>query len=157
MENSTNTYLSFYLGKELYGANVAHILEVLKDEPLTGIPKSKDFIVGIINFRGEVVTVIDLFKKLNMAEDENAEKPIIIVFELEKNDKIIKVGVLVNKVKRVFEMDDDKQLPIPEFGKYYNPEYLVGVTKLTDEFVMLLNIEKVLNDEDVQLIIENKN
>lgn len=156
METVNNTYLSFFLGKELYGANVKHILEVLKDEPLTEIPKSKDFIVGIINFRGEVVTVIDLFKKLNIPETDNQTKSIVIVFELLDNDKNIKVGVLVNKVKKVFEMDENMQLPIPEFGKYYNPEYLVGVTKLNEEFVMLLNIEKVLSEEDVQLIIDNK-
>lgn len=153
-ENKTNTYLSFYLGSELFGANVQHILEVLRNEPLTDIPKSKDFIKGIINFRGEIVTVIDLFSKLNMPGDSEIEKPITIVFEIESNHKSVKVGVLVNRVKKVFEMPDSEQLPIPEFGKYYNPEYLTGVAKTKEGFVLLLNIAKVLNDEEVKILID---
>lgn len=153
----TSTYLSFYLGNELFGANVEHILEVLRDEQITEIPRSQDFIKGIINFRGEIVTVIDLFTKLNMPTENEMLKPIVIVFELVGHEKTVKVGVLVQKVKKVFELNKSDELPIPEFGKYYNPEYLTGVAKLNNEFVMLLDIEKVLNNEEVQLILDSEN
>lgn len=156
-QNTTDTYLSFYLGQELFGSDVKQILEVLRDEQITDIPRSQDFIKGIINFRGEIVTIIDLFVKLNMTTQTRKNKPIIIVFELLSNEKNVKIGVLVEKVKKVFEMNKKEQLPIPEFGKYYNPEYLTGVAKVNDEFVMLLDIEKVLSDEEVQLILDTNN
>lgn len=154
--NKEGTYLSFYLGKELFAANVEQILEVLRDEQLTEIPRSKDFIEGIINFRGEIVTVIDLFKKLNMQSGSEKTKNIIVVFEISSNDTKVKVGVMVDKVQKVFTISEADCLPIPEFGKYYNPEYLTGVTKLDENFVKLLNINKVLNDDEVSLILENK-
>lgn len=154
MAENNNTYLSFYLGNELFGINVGQIIEVLLNEPVSPIPKSRDFIEGIVNFRGEVVTVIDLFKKINVPENEDMKKNIIAVIELVANEKTIRVGALVNKVKKVFTIENDQLLPVPEFGEYYNPEYLLGVAKLDDEFVMLLDIEKVLNENEVNIILD---
>lgn len=152
------TYLSFYLGGELFGANVNYILEVLKDEPITEIPRSEDFIKGIINFRGEIVTVVDFFKKLNMKGEILDNKEIIIVVELCQDNKQVKVGLQADKVRKVFEMADTELKPVPEFGKYYNPEFLTGVAKTTDGLVMLLDVEKILSECEVNLIMEsNKN
>ncbi len=153
----SNTFLSFYLGKELFGADVKFILEVLKDEPITEIPRSEDFIKGIINFRGEIVTVVDFFKKLNMHGESAAEKNIVIVIELTQDNKNVKVGLLADRVRKVFEMPIDEIKPVPEFGEYYNPEFLTGVAKTTDGLVMLLNLEKILNEKEVNLILKSNN
>lgn len=156
MDNQkSKTYLSFYLGGELFGADVKYILEVLKDEPITEIPRSEDFIKGIINFRGEIVTVVDFFKKMNMEGENTIDKEIIIVVELSKDDKQVKVGLQADKVRKVFEMSDTDLKPVPEFGKYYNPEFLTGVAKTDDGLVMLLDVEKILSENEVNLIIES--
>ncbi|MBN2485413.1 MAG: purine-binding chemotaxis protein CheW [Bacteroidales bacterium] len=147
-----NTYLSFYLGPTLFGANVKYILEVLRNEQITDIPRSADFIKGIINFRGEIVTVVDFFKKLNMPGGTGKSQKIIIVFELPDKNKSIKIGVEADKVRKVFEMPDNQLKPVPEFGKYYNPEYLTGVAETSDGFVMLFNIEKVFSENEVQIM-----
>lgn len=154
-QNSTNnTYLSFYVGKELFGANVDIILEVLKDEQITEIPRSEDFILGIINFRGEIVTVIDFEKKLNMPSENESGRNIIIVVELHYDERTVRVGLLANKVRKVFSMDEKDLKPVPEFGQYYNPDFLTGVAKTADGLVMLLDVEKVLNEKDVQLLTD---
>jgi purine-binding chemotaxis protein CheW len=152
--NQSNTYLSFYLGKELFGANVKHILEVLKGETVTEIPRSDTFIKGIINFRGDIVTVIDFQKKLNMPSQENMERDVIVVVELLTHDRIATIGLLADRVRKVFNMENKDLKPVPEFGEYYNPEYLTGVAKTSEGLVMILDLEKVLNEKDVQLIIK---
>lgn len=157
-KSKIKTYLSFYLGGSLFGADVKYILEVLRDEKITDIPRSADFIRGIINFRGEIVTVIDFYKKLNMPGKYAAgSKQIVIVFELFHGSKSIKIGVLTDKVRKVFELPEGELKPVPEFGKYFNPEYLTCVAETSDGFVSLLNIEKVLNESEVQLLQEIKN
>ncbi len=150
--DDNKTYLSFCLGGEFFGANVRFILEVLKKETITEIPRSEDFIVGIINFRGEIVTVIDLYKKLNMPTPLVPSKDLIIVLELFEGEKSTKVGIIADKVRKVFEISNEQLMPVPEFGKYYNPEYLTGVAKTADGFVLTLDIEKVLNEKDVRII-----
>jgi purine-binding chemotaxis protein CheW len=152
MTSKGKTYLSFYMGDELFGANVVYILEVLKGEHITEIPRSEDFIEGIINFRGEIVTVIDFKSKLNLPETNKKDQEIIIVVELLNDDKNVKVGLLADKVRKVFDMADADLKPVPEFGQYYNPEYLNGVAKTSDGLVMIIDIEKVLNDKDVQIL-----
>ena len=131
------TYLSFYLGTEIFGADVKNILEVIKGESITEIPKSSEFVKGIINFRGEIVTVIDFQQKLNLPSDDEAEKDTIIVVELHYDEKTVMVGLLADKVRKVFEMEDKELKDVPEFGKYYNPEYLTGVAKTSDGLVRI--------------------
>lgn len=153
MSNSkTKTYLSFYMGTELFGSDVKYILEVLKDEPLTKVPRTEDFIEGIINFRGEIVTVIDFYKKLNMPGTDSLKKDVVIILELFSNEKSIKVGIITDKVRKVFELSDSEVKPVPEFGKYYNPEFLTGVVKTSDGLVMLLDIEKVITASEVDIL-----
>ena len=152
-----NTYLSFYLGKELFGANVKHILEVLKGEVITDIPRTDEFICGIINFRGNIVTVIDFQKKLNMKVVENQVRDIIIVVELHYEERTATIGLLADKVRKVFSLENKDLKPVPEFGEYYNPEYLSGVAKTKEGLVMILDLEKVLNEKDVQLLLKSNN
>ncbi|MCG8696620.1 MAG: chemotaxis protein CheW [Bacteroidales bacterium] len=150
-QNNT-TYLSFYIGNELLGADVSYILEVLLNEPVTAIPRTEDFIVGVLNFRGEIVTVIDFADKLNLPIPESKKSSIVVVVELFKEDKAIKIGLKVDQVRKVFEVPGNELKEVPEFGKYYNPEFLMGVAKTNDGLVTLLDLEKILNEKEVQLI-----
>jgi purine-binding chemotaxis protein CheW len=98
---------------------------------ITEIPRSEEFIEGIINFRGEIVTVIDFQKKLNMPITNQQEKEIIIVVELHSDEKTALIGLLADQVRKVFSMNNSELKPVPEFGNYYNPEFLTGVAKPT--------------------------
>lgn len=157
-QNSSSeiTYLSFFLGKELFGANVRQILEVIKGEQITEVPRSEDFIKGIINFRGEIVPVIDFFKKIGINAKKNQNQDVIIVVELFEEEKSIKLGLLVDSVRKVFEAKPEEIKNVPEFGLYFNPEYLKGVIKTQDGLVSIIDLDKTLKEKDIQIILESK-
>lgn len=146
------TYLSFYIGNELLGVDVSNILEVLLNESITAIPRTENFIIGVLNFRGEIVTVIDFAQKLNIPKPEHKKSSIVIVVELHKDEKSINVGLKVDRARKVFDVSEEEIKEVPEFGKYYDPEFLTGVAKTTDGLVTLLDLEKILSEKEVQLI-----
>ena len=154
MENQSNSYVSFVLNDELFAIRVNNVLEVLQDVEITPIPKTIDYIKGIINFRGEVLTVVESRKKFNMPDD-NIEEEIIIVMELNSKDNKIKLGATADKVKDVVEIPNKEIKPIPDLGLDYNPEYVIGAVKREDTFMMILDADKIFTTEEVDLIVNN--
>ena len=151
-----NSYLSFYIGKELMGINVKHVHEVLLNEPLTAIPRTEDFIIGVLNFRGEIVTVIDFAEKLNLSQPLKREKSVVIIVELDSPGNKVKIGLNIDRVRKVFELRGDELKTVPEFGQHLNPEYLIGVAKTTEGLTTLLDVEKILNEKEVNIMSNTK-
>ncbi len=153
-ENSqdTKSVLSFRLGNELLGVDVLNVIEVLKNTGLTDIPRSSDFVRGIVQFRGEIITVIDFSEKLNLHKNVETTGNVIIVFQIEANDQKFKVGILADEVKAVEEKSLGDIKAIDEISHYYNPEYLEGVYKRNEEFVIVLNLNKIFSDKEIDLI-----
>ncbi len=158
-ENSRETMsvLSFKLGKELLGVNVLNVLEVLKNSGLADIPRSADFVRGIVQFRGEIITVIDFSEKLNLHKNIETTGKVIIVFQVNANDQEFKVGILADEVKAVEEKPLADIKAIDEISHHYNPEYLEGVYKRDDEFVIVLNLNKIFSDKEIDLIQKSAN
>jgi len=150
-----SSYLSFILNKELFAINVKNVLEVIQSPEITPIPKTSDYINGIINFRGEVLTVVESRKKFNMPEASKDIEEIIVVLELEVIDIIVKLGVTVDKVKDVIEIKASDIKPIPDLGLKYNPEFVVGAVKMKEGFLMLLDAERIFSTEEVELLKNN--
>ncbi len=150
-----SSYLSFILNKELFAINVKNVLEVIQSPEITPIPKTSDYIKGIINFRGEVLTVVESRKKFNMPEASKDIEEIIVVLELEVTDIIVKLGVTVDKVKDVIEIKANDIKPIPDLGLKYNPEFVVGAVKMKEGFLMLLDAERIFSTEEVELLKNN--
>jgi purine-binding chemotaxis protein CheW len=150
-----SSYLSFILNKELFAINVKNVLEVIQSPEITPIPKTSDYIKGIINFRGEVLTVVESRKKFNMPEASKDIEEIIVVLELEVTDIIVKLGVTVDKVKDVIEIKNNDIKPIPDLGLKYNPEFVVGAVKMQEGFLMLLDAERIFSTEEVELLRNN--
>lgn len=151
------SYLSFYIGNELLGLNVTNIHEVLLNESITEIPRTEDFIIGVLNFRGEIVTVIDFAEKLNLSMPLKKETSVVIIVELNSGESKVKVGLKVDRVRKVFELYEDELKEVPEFGKYYNPEFLKGVAKTNEGLTTLLNVEKILNEKEVHIMSNTNN
>ncbi len=148
-----NSFLSFILNKELFAINVKNVLEVIQGPEITPIPKTSDYIKGIINFRGEVLTVVESRKKFNMPDAPKEMEEIIVVLELEVNDLIVKLGVTVDKVKDVIEIKATEIKPIPDLGLKYNPDFVIGAIKINEGFLMLLDAEKIFSTEEVELLV----
>ena len=145
-------FLTFIIENEELAVEVTKVIEVLRNQEIFDVPKTEDYIAGIINFRGEVLTVVDMRKKINLAKTSILKKIVIIVFDLNFDNKKIRVGAIADKVLNVININENEIKPVPEFGNYYNPEYLKGAIKTNDSFAMILDIEKIFSFKDVEII-----
>lgn len=154
MENST--YLTFLIGKEYFAVNVTKVLEVLQHQSITLIPKTPEHILGIINFRGEILPVVDTKLKFNLKSDGDESK-IIIVFDIEHNETKSIIAATADAVKDVIEVADSEIKPVPEMGIRYNSNYLSGAIRRDENFILLLNIEKIFSTSDLAEITQIEN
>ncbi len=150
----TKSFLTFVIENEQLAVDVTKVIEVLRNQQIFEVPKTEAYIAGIINFRGEILTVVDTRKKINLSNDSSQDKYVIIVYDLRFDDKKVRVGALADKVLNVMNISENVIKPVPEFGNYYNPEYLKGAFKVNDGFVMILDIEKIFSTRDVKIINE---
>ncbi|MGL1891668.1 MAG: chemotaxis protein CheW [Spirochaetaceae bacterium] len=150
-----NQYLSFTLGKEKYGINITNAREVLEATELTKVPRMPEFMCGVINLRGSVVPVIDLKSKFKMGNTGDNEKNNIIVTEIDELDgggEKLTIGIYTDSVQKVLTIEPDDIEAAPKIGIQINTEFIHGMGKVNDEFVILLNINKILNSNDLNVI-----
>ncbi len=150
-----NSYLTFRLGKELFAANVRYVLHILPMPEITEVPNSPDYMKGVINHGGKVLPVIDTRDKFNMPRVEKTRNTCIVVVEINSNDDTINVGAVVDSVHDVLEISDNQIQPPPGIGSKYQSEFIEGMIKEKDEFIILLNMNKVFSAEEVISITQN--
>jgi purine-binding chemotaxis protein CheW len=150
----SNTYLSFIVCSELFAVNVTKVLEVLQQQNVTKVPNAPNYIKGIINFRGEVVPVFESRAKFNLTEREISEPFVIIVLDLSAENDVFRIGAIVDKVQDVISIPDEEIKPVPAMSKDFNTEFLQGIFKLEDTFIMLLDVEKVFTGTELNKIKE---
>jgi purine-binding chemotaxis protein CheW len=144
-----NTYLSFIVCDELFAVNVSKVLEVLQMQRITHVPNAPNYIKGIINFRGEVVPVFESRIKFTLPDRTNADSYVIIVLDLSKEGEIFRIGAIVDRVKDVINIEESEVKPVPAMSKEFNADFLQGIFKLGNDFIMLLDIEKVFTGEEI--------
>lgn len=154
-ENEKKSYLAFRLGGEIFAVGVEKVLEILELQPITKVPKTPAFIRGVINMRGEVIPVIDTRIKFNMAVAEDTVRTVIIVLDLIVNDKKVLLGAVADSVKEVLEITQKDIKPVPEIGSNYNSDFITGMIKSDDKFIMLLDIDLIFSMNDLVNINEN--
>ena len=146
------SYLSFNLGDEIFAVSVKKVLEVLEMQYITKVPRTPDFIRGVINFRGEILPVFDSRMKFNLSVSQDTGRTVIIVFELKVNDKAWLIGAIADGVRDVLEISKDQIRPIPELGSKYNTDFLLGMIRSDVGFLMVLDIDKVFSVDELTLI-----
>ena len=161
MEKSVtkSSYIYFRIGKENYAIIVNKVLEILQSGKLTHIPNSSEYIKGVLNFRGEIVPVIDMHKRFNMKKAEGEDNRMIIVIDLETEKNNVLMGLLVDQVRDVIEIDYKTIRKVPDIGINYNPEFLEGMIEKDDQFILLLNVDKVLKVSElaeIQNVVASK-
>ena len=149
-----NTYLSFGIGNENFSVNISKVLEVILEYQIIEVPDAPPFIEGVINFRGDIVPIINFRKKFNFRDSRPGASAMIIVLEITEADKKVVFGAVVDRVHDVFEVNPEQIKSIPEFGSKYNPEYIEGMIKVKDDFFMIMDIEKVFSDKEVDILTE---
>ncbi len=148
--------MSFRIENEIFAINAENVIEVVRNEGVAPVPKTAEYIAGILNFRGDIISVISAQKKLNIPPHQDAPKKVIIVIEFEVNKNVSKVGLIADKVMGVLNIQENKIQPVLEFGNYYNPEYLKGAMKVKDSIITFLNVEKIFSEDEVHVINDTK-
>lgn len=143
------TFLSFTLGEEVFAINVSKVINILELKPITKVPRTPDFLKGVINLRGTVLPVIDLRLKFGLPEKEATVDTSIIVLNIEKDGEDVLLGILVDAVKEVLEFKTDEIAPAPSIGTKYDSNFIQGMWRIEESFIMVLDIDKVFSVEEI--------
>lgn len=148
-EEIKRSYLSFKVGTEFFATNVSCVLNILEITKITRVPKSPRFLKGVINLRGNVLPVLDTRIKFGLKETEYTTNTCILVLEIKIKNEKIQLGAIVDSVSAVLELADDQIQPAPSLGTSYKTDILEGFTNLDDEFIMIIDPDKVFADEEI--------
>ncbi len=153
MESSNaNQYLTFTLDGEQYAVQVAKVREVLEHTKITRLPRTAEFMKGIINLRGMGVPVIDLRLKFGLPETPLTKDTSIIVMEVESLDGKIVVGALADAVHEVVDIEEGAIEPAPRFGTRLAAEFIKGVGKRDEGFIIILDIDRIFNVDEIAVL-----
>ncbi len=139
-----NQWVTFRLGEETYGVNVMQVQEVLRITEIAPVPGSPDYVVGIINLRGNVVTVIDTRKRFGLYPKDSDDSSRIVIIEAE--DQVI--GILVDSVAEVVELRSSEIESAPNVGNEESSRYIQGVTSRNGELLILVDLNRFPSDEE---------
>ncbi len=154
MAGVAGKYLTFRLADEEYGLQILKVQEIIGLMAVTRVPKTPDFIRGVINLRGKVIPVIDLRRKFDLTQQDDTDVSCIIVVQVQNRDATITMGIIVDSVSEVMDIESDQVEPAPEFGSCVDTEFILGMGKVAEKVVMLLDSDRVLTTDDVQAIAE---
>jgi purine-binding chemotaxis protein CheW len=149
-----STYLTFDLDSELFAVEVRSVREVLDSSTVTKVPRMPDYVRGVINLRGSVVPVVDLRLKFGMEVVEDSVDTCIIVMDVAFEGESMVVGGLADSVKEVFDIEPGQIEPPPRIGTSLNTDFIRGIGKHNDQFVIILDIDKVLSADELVLLDE---
>jgi len=154
--DESTLYLTFRLEKELLALDVSRVREVLDLCAITRVPRTPEFMRGVINLRGTVIPVIDLRHKFGMSKTESTIDARIVVMEITLDGMETVVGVLTDSVHDVIDILDDQIDASPETGTHWRREYIKGIGKYDDHFILLLDIDRVFSDTDKGVITDSQ-
>lgn len=143
-----NRFLTFQIGNEVYGIEIQYVTEIVGIQKITEVPDMPDFLKGVVNLRGQVKPVLDIRLKFNMKARDYDERTCIIVVNIED----ISVGLIVDTVKEVREILPENISHPPAVGGSEKSRYILGMGKVGDDVNILLDLNKLLNAEESELL-----
>jgi len=148
-------YLTFVLGDEIYGVEILKVQEIIGIMKVTHVPRMPGFVRGVINLRGKIIPVIELRSKFGLESKEDSEKTCIIVVQIAYKDQTITMGVLVDEVSEVLEIEASSIEPPPSFGATINIDFIMGLGKVGEKVIMLLDVDSVLTSGELSTISQD--
>lgn len=155
-QDKINSYLSFKLGDDEFAAHVGKVLNILEMTKITQVPKSPEYMKGVINLRGAVLPIIDTRIKFGMSPTQFTQDTCIVVMEIVMEKDTIQLGALVDSVLSVVEIEDSQIQPPPSLGSKYKSEFITGVAKVDEKFILLLDMDKVFSTDELIIIMDTK-
>ncbi len=146
------SFLLFRLQQELFAISVHKVLEIIEtgeENKITHLPKAPSSISGVVNFRGDVVPVVNTRLKFDLDNYKDDEKFVVIILKLIINNEPHIIGAMSDKVVDVIEISESEIKSVPEVGKGYNAEFINGVIHRDNQFVMLINMEAAIVNEEI--------
>lgn len=148
-------YLTFNLAGEQYGLEILKVKEIIGLMAITRVPRIPDFVRGVINLRGKVIPIIDLRNKFDIEPTEDTEQTCIIVVEIIQENLSLQMGIVVDSVSEVLDINEDTVEETPTFGIAVSTVFIKGIAKTKGGVKILLNIEEVLTANELQSIAES--
>jgi purine-binding chemotaxis protein CheW len=148
----TRQYLTFLLGEEVFALDVSHVREILEFTTVTKVPKTPDYMRGVINLRGSVVPVLDMRLKFGLTETEKTVNTCIVVVEVSCEGETTVIGALVDSVQEVFDLEHDRIEPPPKLGTQLRTGFIKGMGKRDDRFIIILDIDRVFSPEELAMV-----
>ncbi len=146
--NQTDQYLTFRLGEEVFALEIGKVREVLDFTNITKVPQTPPFMRGVINLRGSVVPVMDMNLKFGMPETAKTVNTCIIIAEIVVEGETTVVGALADSVREVLDLEPGQIEPAPKIGTRLNTDFIKGMGKTDDTFIIILDIDRVFSEEE---------
>jgi len=143
-------YLTFTLAGEEYGIGILKIREIIGMMPITSVPQAPDFVKGVINLRGKVISVIDLRLRFGMPAMDYTERTCIIVVQIDLQATTLNIGIVVDSVSEVLNITGGNIENTPAFGTQLNTDYILGMAKIEGGVKILLDIDRVLSTQEIE-------
>ncbi len=148
-------YLTFALGPEEYGLEILKVREIIGFMEITAVPRTPDYVKGVINLRGQVIPVIDLRAKFAMDSTDVTEQTCIIVVEITTKDRKFDTGIVVDRVQEVLDIEGSQIEDSPDFGSSVETDFILGMGKIGDSVKILLDIDRVLSGDQLSSVTAN--
>ncbi|MEM7106617.1 MAG: chemotaxis protein CheW [Bacteroidota bacterium] len=159
MESSvinSQSYLTFKLDNEIFGSSVNRVLEIIEVPKITRVPQAPEFMRGVINLRGRVLPVIDTRIKFGMSGIEDTVDTCIVVLNVEVDNQEIVLGALVDAIEAVLDIEDHEIQDPPAFQSGYRSDLITGMVKRDDNFILMLDMEKVFSSQEITMLKESE-
>jgi len=147
-------YLTFMLGGEVFAIGILAIREIIEYSSLTTVPMMPACIRGVINLRGAVVPVMDLSARFGKRSNDVTKRTCIVIVEMDADGEHRDMGVIVDAVNAVLEIAPSDIEPAPSFGANIRTEFIAGMGKVNNNFVILLNVDNVLSTNEIVALSE---
>ena len=143
-------YMTFKSGNEYYGIGINYVSEIIGIQSITSVPETEDYIKGLINLRGKMIPVIDVRLRFGQTPIEYTDRTCIIVINVQN----VAVGLIVQTIAEVVTIDDSEIAPPPSISTGGNNRYVYGIGKIGDNVKLLLDPDKLINDQDASVFAQ---
>jgi len=149
---NADQYLTFMLDGEEYGVDILRVQEIKGWGKVTPIPNTPDYVQGVMNLRGTIVPIIDLRRRFNLENIEYGPTTVVIVLRVESSGQDRIMGIVVDGVSDVYAVPNEELRASPDFGGNVNVEFVRGLATVDEKMVIMLNIDKLLNSDELEVI-----
>ena len=150
VHGNTDQFLTFILAGEEYGVDILRVQEIKGWDDVTPIPNTPDYVKGVINLRGAIIPIVDLRQRFGLEELEYGPTTVMIILKVQSEERERIMGVVVDAVSEVYNINGGELQPPPEFGGVIKTEFLRGLASVEDKMIIVLDIDHLLNANEMQ-------